>query len=95
MLGLIYDRMENREQALRAYRDALSLSPENALARFRASTIPISRGACEIAQALLRDPSVPSPRSSRASRRSAGIGSEDTGAGPSTATSMARHAARP
>src|SRR5207248_435689 len=32
ILGLVYAHMENREQATREYREAFSLSPDNALA---------------------------------------------------------------
>jgi tetratricopeptide (TPR) repeat protein len=60
LLGLIYDRMDNREQALQRYREAISLAPENALARlgFGLRNPSSADGLREIAQAMLRDPSV-------------------------------------
>jgi tetratricopeptide (TPR) repeat protein len=60
LLGLIYDRMDNREQALQRYREAITLAPDNALARlgFGLANPSSSDGLREIAQALLRDPSV-------------------------------------
>jgi tetratricopeptide (TPR) repeat protein len=60
LLGLIYDRMDNREQALQRYREAISLAPENALARlgFGLRNPSSQDGLREIAQAMLRDPSV-------------------------------------
>jgi tetratricopeptide (TPR) repeat protein len=60
VLGLIYDRMDNREQALQRYREAISLSPENALARvgFGLRNPSSSDGLRELAQSMLRDPSV-------------------------------------
>jgi hypothetical protein len=85
VLGLIYDRRSNAEQALREYREALSLSPEDSLARLGLGTSGPSAGSRvreirrvltgqsdlisfstadtgdslrEIAQAMLRDPSV-------------------------------------
>src|SRR5205807_2504956 len=68
VLGLVYDRQENREQSVREYREAISLSPENSLARLglvTAFTPPVREiggsGREQIrerAQVLLRDPSV-------------------------------------
>jgi tetratricopeptide (TPR) repeat protein len=82
MLGLIYDRMENREQALRAYRDALSFSSENALARIGVGldNADLDTGVVDIAQALLRDPSVPSLRFKPGvtTELTPGIGSNET-----------------
>lgn len=68
VLGLVYDRQENREQAQREYQEALSLFPDDSLARLGLVTAftPASFGFFESgqerlrerAQALLREPSV-------------------------------------
>jgi len=68
VLGLVYDRQDNREQAEREYREAISLAPDNSLARLGLVTsfTPASFGFFgsgqerlrERAQALLRNPAV-------------------------------------
>ena len=73
--------MENREQALRAYREAIAFSPENALARIGVGldNPDIGGRPVDIAQALLRDPSVPSLRFKPGvtSELTPGIGSDE------------------
>jgi tetratricopeptide (TPR) repeat protein len=68
ILGLVFDRQESHEQAVREYREAISLAPDNSLARLGLVTAfsPRSRELLgsgreqlrERAQALLRDPAV-------------------------------------
>lgn len=68
ILGLVYDRQDNGEQAVREYLEAISLAPDNSLARLGVVTAFAPRARelygsgrpqlRERAQALLRDPAV-------------------------------------